>query len=54
MIDPRFAYKIISLIMESSVSALVAGLLIGGFLSACITIALTGKKTDCGDKENLL
>lgn len=54
MIDPRFAYRIISLIMESNVSALIAGLFIGGFLGTCITIAVTGKKTDCGDKEKLL
>lgn len=49
MIDPNFAYKIISLIMESSVSALVAGLLIGGFLGACIMRIAAEKKTDCGD-----
>lgn len=49
MIDPRFAYKIISLIMESGVSALVTGLFIGVFLGACITIAVTGKKTDYND-----
>ncbi len=49
MIDPHFAYKILDFIMESGVSALVAGFLIGGFLGACITIAVTEKKTDYGD-----
>ncbi len=49
MIDPSFAYKIISLIMESSVSALVAGLLIGGFSGACIMKIAAEKKNDCGE-----
>ena len=44
MIDPNFTYKIISLIMESSISALVAGLFIGGFSGACIMGIAAGKK----------
>lgn len=49
MIDPNFAYRIISLIMVSNVSALVAGLLIGGFSGACIMGIAAEKKNDCGD-----
>ncbi len=41
MIDPDFAYKVIGFIMSSSVSALISGLLIGGFFGACITKLLT-------------
>ncbi len=53
MIDPNLTHKIINLIMESSVSALVAGLLIGGLVGAGITVIVSNKKNACDSSTEI-
>ncbi len=49
MIDPDFTYKIIGFIMESNTSALVSGLLFGGFLGSCITKLTFNRMDSCSN-----